>query len=335
MQTRAVKSTQVDAAWIAAAANARRGRRWIFWGLLLNIVLATGKILAALFGESQALLADGLESLLDVISSFMIWAALHVAGRPPDAEHPYGHGKVESLAGVFGALALLFAGGAVGLHNAVLLFGVYVADTPPPPAPSWFTLPALVFVILLKEGLFRVLLRKGGEAGSTAMKADAWHHRSDAMSSAAAFIGILLARVGGPSFATADSWAALFSCVIIVFNGLRMLRISVGEVIDEQGSAELVERILGATCAVSGVSSAEKCRVRKSGLTHIADLHVRVPGDVSVREGHNIAHEVIRTLKEGDFNLSDVTVHIEPEPDSDQPGASSTGKMPPSKPSDS
>jgi cation diffusion facilitator family transporter len=335
VQPRAVKSAEVDAAWIAAAENARRGRRWIFFGLLANIVLATGKIFAGLAGRSQALLADGLESLLDVISSLMIWGALHVAGRPPDAEHPYGHGKVESLAGVFGALALVFAGGAVAWHNAALLFGVYFADTPVPPAPSWFTLPALVFVILLKEGLFRVLLRKGGEAGSSAMKADAWHHRSDAMTSAAAFIGILLALVGGPSFATADSWAALFSCAIIVFNGLRMMRGSVGEVIDEQGSAELVARILGATCAVSGVSSAEKCRVRKSGLTNIADLHVRVPGGVSVRDGHNIAHEVIRKLKEGGFNLSDVTVHIEPEPDSDHPDASSPGQVPPSKPGDS
>lgn len=309
-----------DPVWVRAAENARLGRRWIFFGVLANLTLAAGKIFAGIAGRSQALLADGLESLLDVFSSMMIWGALHVAGRPPDAEHPYGHGKVESLAGVFGAIALLAAGGFVALHNARLLFAVYFLDAPAPPAPAWFTLPALLGVIAVKEVLFRVLLREGGHVGSTAIKTDAWHHRSDAMTSAAAFLGISLALLGGGAFATADSWAALFSCAIIVFNGVRMLRIAVGEVIDEQGSEELVGRILAAACSVPGVSSAEKCRVRKSGLTNIADLHVRVPGTVSVRDGHDVAHDVVQRLKSGGFNLSDVTVHIEPEPEP-EPGS--------------
>jgi cation diffusion facilitator family transporter len=171
-----------------------------------------------------------------------------------------------------------------------------------------------MLVMLVKWLLARRMTREAAAVQSRALQTDAWHHRSDALTSAAAFIGISLSLLGGPVWATADSWAALFCCAIICFNAVLMFRQGVGEVIDEQGSDELIQNVVRTAEAVPGVSSTEKCRVRKSGLNRIADLHVRVDGDLSVSDGHDIAHAVVQALREGNFQLSDVTVHIEPEP---------------------
>lgn len=292
-----------------------RARRAVLLGVLANSVLALVKITTGIVGRSQALVADGIESAMDVLSSAMIWGALKFAEKPPDHTHPYGHGKVESLAAVAGAVFLIGAGAAVAAHAISSLWQSHFVPGSEPTLPSPYTLLVLVVVILLKEILFRIISKESRNAGSTAMKADAWHHRSDALTSAAAFIGITVALVGGPRFAAADSWAALFSCVIIIANGLRMLRAAIGEVMDEQVAENVVAAILKSAGEAPGVSSVEKCRVRKSGLTLIADLHVRVPGDLSVREGHAIAHQVSERLQGGGFKLADVTVHIEPEPD--------------------
>lgn len=291
-----------------------RGRQAILVGILLNVLLAGVKIAAGVLGSSQALIADGIESGLDVISSLMIWGALKYSERPPDSDHPYGHGKIESLAGVAGSMILVGAGGLVAFISMHSLWNLHTGVTTVSEVPAGFTLIVLVLVIATKELLFRFLSGRGNEISSSSMKTDAWHHRSDAITSLAAFLGISIAIIGGPAFASADRWAALFSCVIIVFNGIGMLRSSIGEVIDEQASAELIEQILTKACSVPGVSSAEKCRVRKSGLTRIADLHIRVDGEISVRQGHEIAHLVVHSLLKSDLNLSDVTVHIEPEP---------------------
>jgi cation diffusion facilitator family transporter len=249
-----------------------------------------------------------LESTLDVLSSTMIWLALKYAERPPDSEHPYGHGKMESLAGAGGALLVLGAGVAVAV-NSLREIGWGATERP---APEPFTLGVVVFVVVAKEVLFRLAQRRGREIASRAVEADAWHHRTDAMTSLAAAIGIFIALVGGPRFVSADDWAALFSCVVIATNGLRMLRGSLGELLDEQAPAEVIGRILDSARAVEGVVDVEKCRVRKSGLTLLADLHVRVKGDSTVSAGHEISHRVKDALMEGGYHLSDVTVHIEP-----------------------
>jgi cation diffusion facilitator family transporter len=293
--------------------RSQEGGRLVLCGVVANALLAVVKVAAGATGDSNALLADGLESALDVVSSVLIWGALLYAGKPPDAEHPYGHGKLESLAAVVGAIFLLGAGTWVAVHSASNLWGTYFGTAAPRGVPQAWTLAVLVAVIAIKETLFQLLLRAGRRIGSSAMQADAWHHRSDALTSLAALAGITIAVVGGGAWRSADDWAALFSCAIIVRNGFLMLRNGVGEVIDEQVSPELAEEILRLTCAVDGVSSAEKCRVRKSGLTLIADLHVRVSPDLTVRRGHEISHDVKDRLLAAGLNLSDVTVHLEPE----------------------
>jgi cation diffusion facilitator family transporter len=291
------------------------GRRLVLLGMGANLILALIKIIAGVLGRSQALLADGIESSMDVLSSLMVWGALKVSVRPPDQEHPYGHGKIESLAALLGALALLGASGLIALQSGSALWRAYFTETGAPHPPAPFTLFVLVLVMLVKWVLARRMSREASAVQSQALQTDAWHHRSDALTSAAAFLGISLSLLGGPAWATADSWAALFCCAIICLNAILMFRQGVGEVIDEQGSDELIQNVVRTVEAVPGVSSTEKCRVRKSGLNRIADLHVRVNGSLSVSDGHHIAHAVVHALREGNFQLSDVTVHIEPEPD--------------------
>ena len=285
-----------------------RGRQVLVAGVVVNSLLALLKLGVGWGGNSSALVADGLESTLDVLSSAMIWGALKYAERPPDSGHPYGHGKMESLAGAGGALLLLVAGILVATSSLreILSGGV----NRPMPAP--YTLVVLVVVVVAKEGLFRLANRRGREVASSAVQSDAWHHRSDAITSLAAAIGITICLAGGQSWVSADDWAALFSCAIIAFNGLRMLKGSLAELLDAQAPQEIIEAIMNAARSVEGVDNVEKCRVRKSGLSLIADLHVRVAGEVTVTDGHFIAHRVKDVLMGGDFHLIDVTVHIEP-----------------------
>ena len=292
--------------------RAQEGLRLLALGMGINLFLAAAKLLGGWLGSSQALLADGMESSLDVLSSLMTWFALKYAERPPDQEHPYGHGKMESLAAVMGSLFLLLAGLALGAHSVEAIYQLH-RGTLSIHGPATFTLVILVATIILKEFLFRWLSRRSSALGSKAIETDALHHRSDALTSLSASIGITATLIGGPSWAVADNWAALFSCSLIVFNGLRMLRGSIGEILDEQIAPEQLNQITAAAREVPGVSSVEKCRVRKSGLVRLADLHIRVPGDFTVYEGHRLAHQVKDRLLAADLHLTDVTVHVEPE----------------------
>ncbi len=291
----------------------RLGERLILLGVVANATLAVVKVSAGFWGHSDALIADGIESAVDIFGSVLIWSAFRVAVKPPDAEHPYGHGKLESLAAVAGAIFVLGAGATVAVHSGVQIVLQFLGNESARSMPRGWTLLVLLGVIVTKECLYQLLRRRGEALGSSAIQAEAWHHRSDAITSFAAFTGISIALIGGPAWTAADDWAALFSCVLIVRNGARMLRTSIGEVIDEQVSPTLAADIEAVACRVEGVSSAEKCRVRKSGLTLLADLHVRVPGTLTVHRGHEISHEVKDHLLAADLRLTDVTVHLEPE----------------------
>lgn len=294
------------------ANRAQEGRRVMVVGILANILLAIAKLLGGWFGRSQALMADGLESSLDILSSALMWGALKYAERPPDQEHPYGHGRMESIAAAMGSVIVILAGLSLGWHSIIEITRANILPGPSS-APAPYTLIILLVVIVTKEGLFRWMRYHGRKIGSRAVESDALHHRSDALTSLAAGIGIATALIGGPAWHTADDWAALFSCVLIVFNGVGMMRGAMQDLLDRQVAPEKIERLLAVARKIPGVSSVEKCRVRRSGLGNLADLHVRVPGDCTVREGHRIAHDVKDQLMEGGFHLSDVIVHLEPD----------------------
>lgn len=273
--------------------------------MIVNLVFATAKILGGLIGNAYVLIADGIESALDVAGSLIIWGGLKFAARPPDETHPYGHGKAEPIAAVVVAFGVLAA--ALGLA----IESIREIRTPHH-GPAPFTLGILIVVIVVKEILFRYVNRVGHTVESTAVQTDAWHHRSDALTSAAAFIGITAALIGGRGWESADDWAALFACCVIAANGIRLLRPALYEIMDTAPRGEIVSRVRNAAGAVQGVVEIEKSFVRKMGLSFYVDLHVRVDAGITVREGHDIAHKVKHAIQETDRRIADVLVHIEP-----------------------
>jgi cation diffusion facilitator family transporter len=271
----------------------------------INALLAAVKITAGVLGHSYALIADGIESATDAFTSAIVWGGFRLALRPPDATHPFGHGKAESLAGFLVSLALLAASiliAAAGINQILHPSGV----------PHWFTLPILAAVIGIKEFLARRVLHAGTDLHSQSLKGDAWHHRSDALTSIAAFVGITIAIVGGPRFAAADGCAALVACVIVAYNGIRLLGPATNEVLDGAPPRAMQEQVRALARTVEGVRQIEKCRIRKSGLEFLVDIHVMVDGDRTVRYGHDVAHRVKDTLVDSKFGIADVDVHIEP-----------------------
>jgi len=285
----------------------RAGARLALLGLVINVVLASVKIVAGVVGHAYVLIADGMESALDVGGSIVIWGGLTVAAKPPDRTHPYGHGKAEPIAALVVAICVLAA--AIGLA----IESVREILTPHH-GPAPFTLAILVVVIVIKEFLFRYVNRIGRDLESTAVKTDAWHHRSDALTSAAAFIGISVALVGGEGWQSADDWAALFACAVIAANGISLALPAFQEIMDTAPRDKIVRSILAVASSVPGVVEVEKCYARKMGLDYYVDLHVGVDGNISVHEGHEIAHRVKSAIQQSDSRIADVLVHIEPAP---------------------
>jgi cation diffusion facilitator family transporter len=285
--------------------NLQTGARVALFGMVVNFIFAAVKIVGGLVGNAYVLIADGIESALDIAGSLVIWGGLTVAARPPDKTHPYGHGKAEPIAAIVVALGVLAA--AVGLA----IESVREILTPHH-GPEPFTLAILVVVIVVKEILFRYVNRVGQNVESTAVQTDAWHHRSDALTSAAAFIGISVALIGGKGWQSADDWAALFACAVIAANGTRLLLPAFQEIMDTAPGGKIVRAICGVASSVPGVIEVEKCRARKMGLDFYVDLHAQVDGNISVHEGHEIAHRVKAAIQQSNPRVADVLVHIEP-----------------------
>lgn len=281
------------------------GSRLALLGAAINAGLAVIKILSGVIGNSYALIADGIESTLDIFGSLVVWAGLRYAAIPPDTEHPYGHGRAETLAAI--AVAILLLG-----TSLILAIQSVREILTPHHAPAPFTLLVLLVVIGIKEVLFRKVLHHGTGMGSAALESDAWHHRSDAITSAAAFIGISIALIGGEGYEAADDYAALVACGVIAFNGIRVLGPALNEAMDSAPPPHIENAIRDVAVTVRGVEGVEKCRVRKMGVEFYVDLHVLVRGDLPVREGHAIAHAVKDTVRENLAAIADVLVHIEP-----------------------
>lgn len=287
------------------AGNLQTGARVALLGLAINFVVASAKILAGFLGNSYVLIADGIESALDIAGSAVIWGGLKVAARPPDATHPYGHGKAEPIAAIVVSLGVLAASLGLAIQSVREIFL-------PHHAPAPFTLVVLVVVIVVKELMYRYVIRVGRHVASTAVQTDAWHHRTDALTSVAALIGISVALFGGERWQSADDWAALFACGLIGMNGYRLLKPALQEIMDTAPGGPIVGLVQQAAWSVDGVREVEKFYIRKMGLIFYVDLHVGVDGGISVREGHRIAHAVKRAIQQEDQRIADVLVHIEP-----------------------
>ena len=274
-------------------------------GILVNLGLSAAKISAGAVGHSFALLADGLESGADVLSGLVVFFGLKIAIKPPDKDHPYGHGKAEPIAALCVGLSLVAA--AV----TIMVESIHEILTPHRlPAP--YTLVVLAGVLIVKGFLFRHVGTVGHSIGSLAVKSDAAHHRSDAITSAFAFVGISIALLEGPGWESADDWAALVAACLVLYNAISLLRPAVNEVMDAAPSKEIVGRVRNLASENPRVRKVEKCYVRKMGFDYFVDIHIQVDGALSVTEGHAISHEVKAKLLGSNLRIKDVLVHVEP-----------------------
>ena len=279
--------------------------RWAQAGLLVNALLVLVKLIAGIVGHANALVADAVESSADIFSSLIVWMGLSIAVKPADEDHPYGHGKAEPLAAAVVSLMLL--GAAVGI--AIMSIREIVT---PHHLPAPFTLFVAAGVIIVKELLYQRVSRVGKEVGSTAITADAWHHRADAISSLAAFIGIGIALWGGAGWEAADDWAALVAAMLVAVNGVRTLRPAISGLMDEAPDQSVNQRALQAALRVSGVRHIENLHVRRSGLGFFVDLHAQADPTMSLDDAHEIAAKVKYAIRDAIPSAVSVLVHMEP-----------------------
>lgn len=285
--------------------SARKALRVTALGLLVSAVLAVVKGVGGVMGNSYALIADAIESSADIFTSGMMWLGLRWSQRPADKDHPYGHGKGEALISLGISFVLVCAAALIAVKSIQNIIT-------PHKVPAPYTLIILVVVIAAKELLYRFVLKTSREVGSGAVEADAIHHRSDAITSAAAFIGIAVGLIGGPGYEVADDYAALFASLIIVLNAVKIARPAVGELLDEELDPNLNREVIALAAGVEKVAHVERCRIRKMGPFKIADLHIWVDKNLTVEEGHRISHEVKDLIQNKHPLFSDVMIHIEP-----------------------
>lgn len=285
--------------------NEQAAIRTTYFSIIGNTTLAIIKGLAGFFGNSYALIADAIESTTDIFASFLVLLGFKYAKRPADDNHPYGHGKIEPLI-TFGVVAFLVVSATI-----IAFESIQNIQTPHKIPESW-TLIVLGLIIVWKEISFQIVIKKSKQTNSSSLKADAWHHRSDAITSVMAFIGISIAIIFGKGYETADDWAALFASTFILYNSYLILRPALGEVMDEQLYEDLIIEIRAKSIEVNGVLGTEKCFIRKSGMKFHVDLHVIVNRKISVKVGHDIAHKLKDYLRTEMPNLGHVLIHIEP-----------------------
>lgn len=285
--------------------NEKTAIRTTYFSLLGNISLALIKGLAGFFGNSYALIADAIESTTDIFSSFLVLLGFKYAEKPPDENHPYGHGKIEPLV-TFIVVAFLVTSATIIAYESIQHIKT------PHKVPEPWTLFVLGGIILWKEISFQIVIRKSKQTHSSSLRADAWHHRSDAITSVMAFLGISVALIFGEGYETADDWAALLASAFILYNAYLIFRPALGEIMDEHQYDELILEIRKKSSQVDGILGTEKCFVRKSGMKYHVDLHAIVDGKISVEKGHWVAHELKDYLRKEIPNLGHVLIHIEP-----------------------
>lgn len=292
-------------AYVWGVENAELAIRTGYWSIAGNVLLALIKGVAGIVGGSYALIADAIESTTDVFSSTLVVLGLRYARRPADRNHPYGHGKIEPLI-TFLVVAFLVFSATLIAYESIVQLGT------PRPVPQPWTLAVLAGIIVWKEITYRLVLRRSKQTGSSSLRAEAWHHRSDAITSVTAFVGISIALIGGPAYASADAWAALFAAAFILYNAYLIFRPALGEIMDEHLHDDLIGEVRELALTVPGIRGTEKCYVRKSGMRYHLDLHALVDGALTVTEGHDLAHALKDRLKEQMPSLGQVLIHVEP-----------------------
>lgn len=289
----------------AAAGASGRALRLAQFGLLVNAGLAATKLAAGLIGSSYALVADAIESMFDIFGSIVVWSGLRIAARDATDDYPFGYGKAEPLAAAVVALLLLGAGVGIAIEAVREILR-------PHQSPASWTLAVVVVVILVKEFLARRVAHVAHETGSTAVMADAAHHRSDALTSAAAFVGIALAVLGGPGWESADDWAALVAAAVILVNGVTLLRPALADLMDRDPGGDVREAVRAAALSPPGVLDVEKLKVRRTGTSYHVDIHVQADPAMSLFDAHELSGMVKTAIRRDVPGIAGVLVHMEP-----------------------
>ena len=276
-----------------------------YFSIIGNTCMAIIKGLAGFFGNSYALIADAIESTTDIFASFLVLFGIKYSSRPADKNHPYGHGRAEPL------ITFLVVGFLITSATIIAYESIINIQTPHQLPKPW-TLIVLGAIIIWKEYSFRVVMKRSVQTNSSSLKADAWHHRSDAITSVAAFIGISIALFLGNGYESVDDWAALFASGFILYNSYQIFRPALGEIMDENLHDDLIAQIRVVSLEVNGIIGTEKCFIRKAGMIYHVDLHARVNSDITVKEGHELAHKLKDTLRERIPELGHVLIHVEP-----------------------
>lgn len=276
-----------------------------YFSIVGNSCLAIIKFLAGFFGNSYALIADAIESTTDIFASFLVLFGIKYSNKPADNNHPYGHGRAEPLI-TFLVVGFLITSATIIAYESII--NIQIAHDLP---KSW-TLYVLGAIIVWKEYSFRLVMKRSIESNSSSLKADAWHHRSDAITSIAAFIGIATALILGKGYESADDWAALFASGFIIYNSYLIFRPALGEIMDEHLYDDIVDEIRKVALTVTGIIATEKCFIRKAGMKYHVDLHAIVNGKISVKDGHDLSHKLKDTLRYEIPELGHVLIHIEP-----------------------
>ena len=285
--------------------ESREAQRLAQMGLVVNALLTVLKLVAGLVGNAYALVADAIESATDILGSLVVWSGLRIASRGPDDRYPFGYGRAEALAAA--VVALIMLGAAAGIAIAAVR-----EIRTPHHAPAPFTLGVLAIVIVVKEVLSRRVLQAGRTTGSVAVHADAWHHRADAITSGAAFLGISVALIGGPGWEPADDWAALVAAGIISINAGLLIRTAVHDLMDRAPEATLYDAVRDAALQTVGVQAIEKLKIRKTGTALYVDIHVQADPAMSLHDAHILSGCVKTAIRRQLPSALGVLIHMEP-----------------------
>src|SRR3989344_4574979 len=284
--------------------NNEKAIKTTYFSIIGNTILSLIKWITGYFGNSYALIADAIESTADIFTSLLVLFGLKYSSRPADKNHPYGHGRIEPLI-TFLVVAFLLTSATIIAHESIQNIRT------PHDLPKPYTLVVLGVIIVWKEISYRFVIKKSKETKSSSLKADAWHHRSDAITSIAAFIGITVALFFGTGYESADDWAALLASCFIFYNSYLIFRPALGEIMDEHQYDDILNEIKSLSKNIDGVIDIEKCYVRKIGMNYFVDLHLTVNANITVREGHSIAHKLKDYIKKEMPEITDVLIHIE------------------------
>ena len=274
-------------------------------GLVINAGLAVIKLMAGLLGNSYALVADAVESSTDMVGSLVVWSGLRIASRAPDERYPFGYGRAEALAAA--TVSTIMLGAAMGIAIEAI-----AEIRTPHDAPAWWTLLVLAMVIVVKELLAKRVMAISMASGSVVVAADAWHHRADAISSGAAFIGITVALIGGPGWEPADDWAALVAAGVILLNGGVLLRTALRDLMDRAPAPAILVTVSEAALTTPGVLAIEKLKIRKSGTAFYVDIHVQADPALSLHDAHILSGMVKTAIRQRVPAAMGVLIHMEP-----------------------